>query len=209
MGTIQTCILLCILAYLIGSIPSAVWIGKTFYGIDVREHGSGNAGTTNTIRVLGTKPGIIVFAIDMLKGMLAVSLIKLFQLDPGSNLYINTQLLLAVFAVLGHIFPLYAQFRGGKGVATILGGVFAFMPFEALCCLVIFIVILSLTRYVSLGSMIGGLCFPVLTIFIFKEPIQCIIFSIMVGMLLIATHKKNIVRLINNEENKFSFKKSV
>src|SRR5436190_3997200 len=109
-------------AYILGSIPSAVWIGKIFYGIDVREYGSGNAGATNTFRVLGKKAGIPVLAIDVLKGFSAVSL-AYFQSEwvPATNAFVIFQLTLAVFAVLGHVFPVFAGFRGGKGVATLLG----------------------------------------------------------------------------------------
>ncbi len=200
--------LLCVIAYLIGSIPSAVWIGKCFYGVDVREHGSGNAGTTNTIRVLGTKPGIVVFLIDVIKGFAAVSLAHFSNFECDSAAFMNLKIILGVFAVLGHIFPLYARFKGGKGVATLLGMVLAVYPIGALICFGIFVIVLSISKYVSLGSMIAGISFPILIIFVFQERIPSLmIFAILASILLIITHRKNISRLIHHEENKFSFKK--
>ncbi|MBR5958156.1 MAG: glycerol-3-phosphate 1-O-acyltransferase PlsY [Salinivirgaceae bacterium] len=204
------CGILCVAAYLIGSIPTSVWIGKGFYGIDVREHGSGNAGTTNTIRVLGTKPGLIVFAIDLLKGFLAVCMAHFSSYECGTEPFVNLQLLLGVFAVLGHIFPLYAHFKGGKGVATLLGIAVALSPLAALACFVVFVIVLLISKYVSLGSMLGGLTFPIMIIFVLKiHIVSLMVFAVAEAVLLIITHKKNIVRLIHHEENKFSFKKKV
>ena len=202
------CGILCVVAYLIGSIPTAVWLGKGIYGIDVREHGSGNAGTTNTIRVLGTKPGLIVFAIDLLKGFLAVCLAHFASYECGTEPFVNLQLLLGVFAVLGHIFPIYAHFKGGKGVATLLGIAVALSPLSALACFGVFVVVLLISKYVSLGSMLGGLTFPIMIIFVLKiHIVSLMVFAVAEAVLLIITHRKNIVRLIHHEENKFSFKK--
>jgi glycerol-3-phosphate acyltransferase PlsY len=202
-------IVLSIVAYLLGSIPSSVWIGRWFYNIDIREHGSGNAGTTNTFRVLGTFPGIVVFIVDIFKGYLAVSLIHFaHQYIPTTATYINFELLLGGLAVLGHIFPVYVGFKGGKGVATLLGIVLAIHPIGALISLSIFTVVLLITKYVSLSSMTAGLIFPFLIIFVFKESIvSLIMFSILISVLLIITHQKNIVRLLAREENKVRFKK--
>lgn len=196
-------------AYLLGSIPSAVWIGKTFYGIDVRNHGSGNAGATNTIRVLGIKPGLVVFVMDMFKGFLAVNLPHLSSyLVPRTTDFVNLQLLLGITVVIGHIFPLFAQFRGGKGVATIFGLVMAIHPYPTLVCFGIFVVTLLLTKYVSLSSMIAGFAFPILVMFVFRTSItSLIIFSMCISILLLLTHQKNIERLIRREENKASFLK--
>ena len=200
---------LSILAYLLGSIPSSVWIGKKFYGIDIREHGSGNAGSTNTFRVLGTLPGIVVFIADIFKGWLAVSLIHFaHNFEPGTAQFVNFQLFLGALAVTGHIFPIYVGFKGGKGVATLLGIVLAIHPLAALISLGVFIFVLVLTKYVSLGSMIGGLVFPFTIILLFKETVvSLIIFSILISILLIITHQKNIVRLLAREENKVRFKR--
>lgn len=194
-------------AYLLGSIPSAVWIGKTFYGVDVREHGSKNAGSTNTIRVLGLKPGLVVFVMDMLKGFLAVNLVHLsYFLVPRTADFVNLQLVLGISAVLGHIFPVFAQFRGGKGVATLFGLVMAIHPYPTLVCFGIFLLSLFITKYVSLSSMIAGFTFPILVMFVFKTSIpSLVIFSMTVSILLLFTHQKNIERLLRRQENKATF----
>ena len=210
MQTGFTLIVLSFLAYLMGSIPTSVWIGRWFYHIDIREHGSGNAGTTNTFRVLGTAPGIVVFIVDIFKGWLAVHLIHFaHNLTPGSAPFINFQLLLGGLAVLGHIFPIYVGFKGGKGVATLLGIVLAIHPMGALISLGVFIVTLLISKYVSLSSMLAGLVFPFMIVFLFKETVpSLIIFSFAISILLILTHQKNIVRLLAREENKVRLKRS-
>jgi acyl phosphate:glycerol-3-phosphate acyltransferase len=199
----------CIAAYLLGSIPTSVWIGRWFFDIDIREHGSGNAGTTNTFRVLGVTPGIVVFFVDILKGFLAVSTVYMIpQLEPDTARFVNVELILGSLAVIGHIFPIYVGFRGGKGVATLMGIVLAIHPFAALICLGVFSISLLISRYVSLSSMIAGLTFPFLVIFLFKETVlSLIIFSILVSVLLILTHQKNILRLVTHQENRLSFKR--
>lgn len=203
-------IVLSITAYLLGSLPSSVWIGKWFFNTDIRKHGSGNAGTTNTFRVLGTFPGIVVFILDIFKGFLAVSLVHFaHQYIPESTTYVNFELLLGGLAVLGHIFPIYVGFKGGKGVATLLGIVLAIHPLAALISFIIFTVVLSISKYVSLSSMTAGLIFPFLIIFVFKESVlSLILFSIIISVLLIITHQKNIVRLLAREENKVRFRKN-
>ena len=199
-----------VLAYLLGSIPTSVWIGKVFYGLDVREHGSGNAGTTNTLRVLGTKAGVPVFIIDVLKAFVATSLVVFMKhLVPGTRDYINVQLMLGASAVVGHIFPIYVGFKGGKGVASLLGVVLAIVPEAGLIALGIFTVTLLVFRYVSLGSLMAGISFPILVIVVFKTTVTSLmLFSIIVAVLLLFTHQKNIQRLIRKEENKANlFKK--
>lgn len=202
-------ILIILAAYLIGSIPSSVWIGKRFYGIDVREHGSGNAGFTNTVRVLGWRAGLPVFLIDVFKGYLAVSLAHFSaSLIPGSLAFINFQLLLGAAGVLGHIFPIYVGFKGGKGVATLVGLLLAIQPQVTLICMAIFIVVFLTTRYVSLSSMIAGIAFPILNIFVFHTTaVSLIIFSMIVSILLLLTHQKNIERLLNKEESRAKIRK--
>lgn len=192
------------IAYLIGSIPTAVWVGKIFYNIDIRQHGSGNAGATNTFRVLGMKAGIPVLLFDTFKGFLVVKFADLSGLfSHGTDKYVLFQIALGLAAVLGHIYPVYVGFKGGKGVATLLGMVLAIEPAPALMALGIFCISLLLSRYVSLSSMISGLAFPFLVIFFFKiKIISLIIFSIAVTLLLIFTHRKNIVRLIHGTELK-------
>ncbi|MBN1951754.1 MAG: glycerol-3-phosphate 1-O-acyltransferase PlsY [Bacteroidales bacterium] len=197
-------VLLIIAAYLLGSIPSSVWIGNRFYGVDVREHGSGNAGFTNTVRVLGWRAGLPVFFLDIMKGYLAVSLIRIFgEYIPGTEDFVNFQLILGASAVLGHIFPVYVGFKGGKGVATLLGLLLAIQPQPTLICLGIFLVVFLSTRYVSLSSMIAGISFPVLTILVFKTTISSmVVFSMIVSVVLVLTHQKNIERLLKKEESR-------
>ena len=201
--------ILILIAYFLGSIPTAVWIGKYFYQIDVREFGSGNAGATNTFRVLGKKAGIPVLLIDIIKGTLAVALVYFTSFERGSNDFISLQLGLGVAALLGHIFPVFAGFRGGKGVATILGIVICVLPLASGLGLLVFLCVLLSTRIVSLSSMLAGVSVPLFLIFILKEQNPILIsFSIAVGVLLIITHRKNIKRLLNKQENKINLFKS-
>ncbi len=196
-----------ILAYLVGSVPTSVWIGKKFYNIDVREHGSKNAGSTNAVRILGWKAGLAVLAVDVFKGWLAVNLIHLTNYYiPETGNFIEFQLLLGIAAILGHIFPVYVGFRGGKGVATLFGLILAINPEPALICVGIFMVSLIITKYVSLSSMIAGFAFPFLNIVIFKTTTtSLVIFSLIICLLLLFTHQKNIERLLRREESKALF----
>lgn len=199
-------LLLVIIAYLLGSIPTSVWVGKIFFGVDVREHGSGNAGATNTIRVLGWKAGGPVFIIDVLKGLFAVLLVHFSLFETGTNEYYNFQLILGLFALIGHIFPLFAGFKGGKGVATLLGIVIALTPLPALLAFGVFLIVLFIFKYVSLGSMIAGLSYPIMMFIFFPHySISIKIFSIAMALMLIVTHRKNIKRLMKGEESKASF----
>lgn len=191
------------IAYLLGSIPNSVWIGKMFYNIDVREFGSGNAGATNTFRVLGKRAGIPVLILDILKGTLAVALAYFSDFDRGSNEFIDLQLGLGVAALIGHIFPVFAGFRGGKGVATILGIVICILPLACACALGVFLLVLFSTRIVSLSSMVAGVSFPLfLNIALGNTNPILTVFSIIVAVLLIITHRKNIKRLLKNEESR-------
>jgi len=193
-----------ILAYLLGSIPSAVWIGKMFHHIDVRQHGSGNAGATNVIRVLGWKTGIPVMIIDLAKGWTAAMLPELFHLaDPGTALLTNLQILTGVTAIIGHIYPVFAGFRGGKGVATVFGVLLAIQPLLTICCLGVFLAVLLSTGIVSLSSMSAGIAFPALLFLLFDTPsVLFKIFSVFVAVALIFTHRKNIGRLLRGEESR-------
>ncbi len=200
---------LIILAYLIGSIPTAVWVSKKHFGIDIREHGSGNAGATNTFRVLGPKAGSFVMLIDMLKGFIAVKLSLISPLPWYSEAITNLQIVLGLAAVLGHIFPIWAGFKGGKGIATLFGMILGIQPLVAVSLIGVFLLMLFLTRYVSLSSISASVAFPVLILFIFREPeISYRLFAIATACLVILTHYKNIDRLLHGNENKVSlFKK--
>ncbi len=208
-----------IISYLLGSIPTAVWYGKAQYGIDIREYGSGNAGATNTFRVLGKKAGVLVMLIDILKGFAATALAALLidasqifdvEITFTSNEYILCQLGFGVTAVIGHIFPIYANFKGGKGVATLLGMIIAVDYEASLACLAVFVVVFLTTKYVSLGSMIAALTFPLVLILPWlgataPSPIL-IIFGFVLFSMVVLTHRKNINRLIHGEENKANFR---
>lgn len=193
-----------ILSYLMGSIATAVWTGKLFHGVDVREHGSGNAGATNVIRVLGWKTGIPVMLIDVLKGWGAAMLPVFFNLaGEGTAILTNYQILSGMAAIIGHIFPVFAGFRGGKGVATIFGVLLAINPLLTISCFGVFFCILLVTGYVSLSSMSAGAAFPILLLLFFDTPsVFFKIFSIIVAIALIFTHRKNISRLLKGEESK-------
>lgn len=196
---------LILIAYLLGSIPTSVWIGKAFFNIDVREFGSGNAGATNTFRVLGKSAGIPVLIIDIIKGTCAVALSFLSTFEYGSDEFISLQLGLGVAALMGHIFPVFAGFRGGKGVATILGIVVCIAPVSSALSLVVFLIVLLSTRIVSLASMTAGVCFPIiLNLVLGNNNTILTAFSIVVSVLLIITHRKNIKRLLKNQESKVS-----
>ena len=198
-----------VVAYLLGSIPSAVWIGKRFYGVDVRQHGSCNAGATNTLRVLGWRAALPVFATDVLKGFAAVSLATLSGFASGTPEMYNLKFVLAITAVLGHIFPLFARFRGGKGVATLAGAVLGIVPGAVLLCLAVFVAVLLVSRYVSLSSITAGILLPVFVVFVFGDTYPpLVVFCCLVSVLLLVTHRKNIGRLFHGKENKISFRSS-
>lgn len=202
-------VILGICAYLLGSIPTAVWFGKRFYGIDVREHGSGNAGATNTLRVLGNKAGFTVLIIDALKGYAAASLVFAIQeIEHGSNTWLVYQIIYGALAVIGHIYPVFAGFKGGKGIATLLGIVIAINYQLALLCFIIFVAVVLITRYISLGSMLSALVSPAIAYYIQGKQITALFyFCIVVSVLVVYTHRTNIKRLQNGSENRFSFKK--
>ena len=196
-----------IIAYILGSIPTAVWLGKALYGIDVREHGSQNPGATNTFRVLGKKAGVMVMLGDIIKGMLAASLaIPLMKMGlvSESNLII-TKIVFGIVAVFGHIFSVFLNFKGGKGVATLLGMMIAIQYEVALISVAIFIVTLLLSKYVSLASIVSAFAFPVVLWFVprFKttEPLL-ILFGFILFIVILWTHHKNIRRIIDGEERK-------
>lgn len=195
--------------YLLGSIPTAVWTGKLFHNIDIREHGSGNAGATNVIRVLGWKTGIPVMIVDVAKGWFAAYLPVLFRLAPDeSGLMTNLQIITGIAAIIGHVYPILAGFRGGKGVGSTFGVLLALHPLLTLSCLGIFLAVLFITGYVSVSSMSAGIMFPVFLFTLFDTPSLVFkIFSLAVAVALIFTHRANIRRLLKGEESKFIGKK--
>ncbi len=202
-------ILLIILAYLIGSIPTSVWIGKWFYKVDIRTKGSGNAGATNTIRILGWKAGIPVLLFDVFKGWFAVYMANFILRDVFTgDQFINIKIVLAVAAVIGHIFPVYVGFKGGKGVATLLGVGIALFSYSVLVAVGVFVVVLVISRIVSISSIIASIFFPFIVVFIFNvNNLSLIIMSVAVAVFIPLTHLKNIKRLIKGEESRFNFKK--
>jgi len=205
-------ILFLLLAYMIGAFPSAVWLGRTFYNTDVREYGSGNAGATNTFRTLGAKAGVPVLLMDILKGWLAVNLVY-FVTDNqlfSDEKFFEIKLVLGIAAVIGHLFPIYTGFRGGKGIATMLGFMLGIYWQAALLSALVFVIAFLISKYVSLSSIIASLAFPFIVIVILgmnNANSSLIIFSIFVPILSLITHQKNIERLIRGEETKVKFGK--
>jgi len=192
-----------IIGYLLGSIPTSVWVGKMFFNVDIREHGSKNAGATNTFRVLGKKPGSLVFAVDVVKGASAVVLAGMIAGSVNSEISSIHKIIGGVAAVVGHVFPVYVGFRGGKGVATSFGVILAIAPVSALICLMIFLLIWFSFNYVSFGSITAALFFPIIQYFLYPgQPLAILIFSIGMSILVILAHKKNIARLMQGIETK-------
>jgi len=190
--------LIVIVSYLLGSIPSGLIVGKAFYGIDIREHGSGNLGGTNTFRTLGKKAGMIVTAADILKGTLASSLPIMFgvvdQIDP---------LIAGMIAVVGHMYPVFANFKGGKAVATSGGVLLACAPVMFLVMVVVFLLSLYITKFVSLSSIIASIVAVIYAV-IAKEPLLIIVVSLL-SLFVIYRHRANIKRIINKTEPKIKW----
>ncbi|MBR5138054.1 MAG: glycerol-3-phosphate 1-O-acyltransferase PlsY [Alistipes sp.] len=201
-----------VLAYILGSIPSAVWIGKKYYGVDIREHGSKNAGTTNMLRVLGKRAAIPVFVLDFFKGFAAVSLFSIMRYDPdiSSAWLINLKILGVFVAVLGHIFPIFADFKGGKGVATLVGAVTGIYPQIIMLCFAVWALVFLFSNYVSLASISAGCSFPMFVIIYSSTEwsrnndvsFTFILFAFAVAGLLLWSHRKNIERLKAGTESK-------
>ena len=188
-------LLTCVLAYLVGSVPSGLILGKLFWHTDLREHGSHNIGATNAWRTLGKVPGIIVFVADSLKGQAGVLL--------GLSL-VGTPLAAVVgglLAIIGHSFSIFLRFHGGKGVATSLGVLTMLMGNVTIVVFVLWFTIVYMTRYVSLGSVVAGFLTPVLAAF-FSYPMEYIVFTVIAAFLVIVRHRENIKRLMNGTENK-------
>lgn len=206
-------ILFIILAYLIGSVSSSIILGKLIYGIDVRDFGSKNPGANNTQRVFGWKVGLLVLGFDILKGVAAVSLVFFLPFRQETNGFVGTQIIFGLSAILGHIFPIYHNFRGGKGVATMCGVLLAIHPFCVLICSAIFFTMLFITHYVSVSVITAVTCFPFLVNSLFallitpEETLTLKIFSIVAGITIWLTHLSNLKRLWHGTEEKFVIKK--
>ncbi len=197
-------LLLIIFAYLIGSIPTALIVSKRFFGIDIRDYGSGNMGATNTFRVLGSRYGTMVMVFDILKGMAAVALFNFIPYYLHHELdRTNFILGLGLAAVAGHIFPIFAGFRGGKGIATLLGMILAVQPVIAVSCIGVFVLVLYLTRYVSLSSILAAVFLPICVLWIWNEnEVLYRVFALIVALLVIVTHQKNIGRILRGVESR-------
>ncbi|HQY11311.1 MAG TPA: glycerol-3-phosphate 1-O-acyltransferase PlsY [Ferruginibacter sp.] len=197
-------LLLIILAYLIGSIPTALIVSKRFFGVDIRDYGSGNMGATNTFRVLGSRYGTLVMAVDILKGMVAVGLYTFIPFYMQNELErTNFMIGLGLAAVAGHIFPVFAGFRGGKGVATLFGMILAVQPVIAISCTGVFLLVLYLTRYVSLSSILAAIALPICVLWIWNEhEVLYRIFALLVAVLVLFTHQKNIGRILRGVESR-------
>ena len=198
------------LSYLTGAFPSAVWVGKTFYKIDVREFGSGNAGATNTFRVLGKKAGIPVLIMDIFKGWLCVNYILfLTNIPQSAESVFEIKLAFGIAAVIGHLFPVYTGFRGGKGIATLLGLLIGLHAVAALYSILVFLFVFLISKYVSLASIIASIAFPLVVVLILGSTnLSLNLFAFFVPILSLITHQKNIERLLRGKETKVKFGKN-
>jgi acyl phosphate:glycerol-3-phosphate acyltransferase len=212
-----------VLSYLVGSIPTGIIITKAVRGIDIRNYGSGNAGGTNVMRVLGWKHGLLVILLDALKGVIAVVLIARLHYGniPFENVtpfddFTLVQIIAGISAVVGHIWTVFASFRGGKGIATALGMLLILVTVDMLIAIGVFLLVVTISRYVSLGSLLGAISVPLTLIIrenLFNVNIQgyhtILPFVILVSLLVIFTHRKNVVRILNGQENRVNFKKKI
>ena len=198
-----------IFSYILGSIPTAVWIGKLFYKTDVRKQGSGNSGATNTLRVLGAKAGLLVLIIDIFKGFAALNLVDFLDFKSNGENVFYFQTIFGLCALIGHIFPLFANFKGGKGVATLFGVIIGLHYDIAIICFIIFFIVFIFSKYVSLSSIITSILYPIFVIIFFNtQHISFVFFSLIVAIVVPLTHYKNIERLLKKEESKIDlFKK--
>ena len=210
-----------ILSYLVGSVPNSIIVSKMVRGIDIRQHGSGNAGGTNVMRVLGWRYGIFVIGLDAVKGVIAVLLIARLHYGPlpFNNVspfddFTLVQIIAGVAAVIGHIWTIFAEFKGGKGIATALGMLMMLITFEMLIAIGVFLIVVTISKYISLGSLVAALSIPLSLILrenVLHDHINgyntILPFVIFLTLLVIFTHRKNLVRIFNGTENKFSFKK--
>jgi len=202
-----------VLSYLAGSIPTSIILSKLLRGIDIREHGSGNAGGTNAMRVLGWRIGSVVMLIDVAKGVVATLFISKIIIDPVPLQSEVVQIIAGMSAIFGHIWTIFAGFRGGKGVGTAAGMLIGLYPLAALICLIIFVITLLIGRIVSVSSMTAAISLPIVLLILntftnYSTSNILLYFSIFVAVLIVFTHRSNIQRLINGEENRVQFRKA-
>jgi glycerol-3-phosphate acyltransferase PlsY len=207
-----------VLSYIVGSIPGSLWSSKLLYGVDVREHGSGNAGATNTFRVVGWQAGVVATIVDMGKGAVAAGLLPLwtpfgafptFGLSAPEEASVIVALLCGLAAVTGHMFPVFAGFNGGKGVNTAAGILLALTPLSTLLTMVVFVVTLLTSRYVSLGSILASIAFPTIVaarkyVFGADLSVSLLVFGVVIALAIIVAHQSNIKRLLAGNENRVS-----
>ena len=202
-------IILIVVAYILGSVPNALWIGKVFKGIDIREHGSKNTGSTNAARVLGAKLGILTLILDISKGAIPVALSLFMKADLLENITGISNLdfiMIGIFAIIGHSFSIFMKFKGGKAVATTVGVFTVLVPKALLLAAVVFFVIFALTRYVSVSSITAAISLPILIFFLYGD-IPYTVFGGIITILIIVKHKSNIQRLLNGTESRFTINK--
>ena len=201
-------ILLMVISYILGSVPNALWIGKVFKGIDIREHGSRNTGSTNAARVLGAKLGILTLILDVSKGLVPTLIAILLRVDFFQNLtkILNFDyVLVGICAILGHVFSMFMNFKGGKAVATTLGVFLILVPKAILFAAIVFFVVFAISRYVSLSSVLAAISLPIFIYFLYQQTIY-VILGILIAILIVVKHRSNIERLKNGTESKFSLK---
>ncbi|MFC2113892.1 glycerol-3-phosphate 1-O-acyltransferase PlsY [Bacteroidota bacterium] len=200
-------ILILLIAYLLGSIPFSYWLGKLFYKIDVRKSGSMSAGATNVLRVIGPKLAVPVLILDILKGYLATQLVNFFHVE-AEPLFTYLKVGAGVLATIGHIFPVFAQFKGGKGIATMAGVLLGAVPQVMIFAFPVFLIIVIITKYVSLGSITAAFSIP-FVLYFFTNPGDNIlaVFAFVVFLIALFTHRTNVQRLLKGTENKLSFRK--
>lgn len=195
------------ISYLIGSFPTSIIVSRLFFGYDIRDKGSGNAGGTNAFRVMGWKVGVFVMLVDIAKGILATYYASQIKIDHLAWDHVYIQMLAGTFAIIGHIWTAFAGFRGGKGVGTATGMLIVLYPISVVICFVVFLVVLVLSRYVSLSSLSAAVTLPLALIFLnvaFDSALSppLLILAVCVTLLIIFTHRSNIQRLINGNENR-------
>lgn len=200
-------IIVSLVAYLIGSISFSVIFSKKIAGFDVREKGSGNAGSTNVLRTVGKKAAVLTLICDVLKGVIAILIALLISIIWKETDVEILKYLAGFFVVLGHTFPVFFGFRGGKGVATSLGVLLTLNWKIGLICLIFALIIMAFTKIVSIGSILAAVLYPILTIFMGETKFLCIIISLLISGLVVFNHRENIKRLKNGTENKLSSKK--